>query len=134
MFANVLHRQTFMLVFLAALLPSVIVTIALYYLIFGITSTEAGFPEMIAYTILPAARRVTWILLITAPLTIFIILLFAHNITHRIIGPFDRIVDELDSRITDKKTGPISVRRTDKFKILVEKINKLLEKIKLPVD
>lgn len=134
LFANILHRQTFMLVFMAALIPAVIVTICLYYLIFGITSMEVGFPEAIAYIIIPAAKRVTWILLSTAPITILIILLFAHNITHRITGPFDRIVEELDRRINDKKKGPILIRKSDKFKVLVEKINKLIDKIKLPVD
>jgi nitrogen fixation/metabolism regulation signal transduction histidine kinase len=133
-FANPLHRQTFMLVFIAALIPAVVVTICLYYLIFGITSTEVGFPEAIAYNIMPAAERVTAILLITAPLALLIILFFAYKITHRIVGPFDRIVYELDAHIKDRRVGHIKIRKSDKFHALVEKINKLLDKIRLPVD
>jgi len=37
-FANPMHRQTFMLVLMAALVPATIVTICLYYLIFGKSS------------------------------------------------------------------------------------------------
>lgn len=133
-FANPLHRQTFMLVLMAALVPATIVTICLYYLIFGITSAEVGFPEAIAYSIIPAAKRVTGILLLTAPLVLLIILIFAYKITHRIVGPFDRIVYELDAHIKDRRNGHIRIRKSDKFHELVEKINHLLDKIKLPVD
>lgn len=133
-FANPMHRQTFMLVLMAALIPAAIVTICLYYLIFGITSAEVGFPEAIAYNIIPAAKRVTAILLVTAPLALLIILIFAYKITHRIVGPFDRIVYELDAHIKDRRSGHIKIRKSDKFHALVEKINHLLDKIKLPVD
>jgi hypothetical protein len=133
-FANPMHRQTFMLVLMAALIPATIVTICLYYLIFGITSAEVGFPEAIAYNIIPAAERVTTILLLTAPLALLIILIFAYKITHRIVGPFDRIVYELDAHIKDRRKGHIKIRKSDKFHALVEKINHLLDKIKLPVD
>jgi nitrogen fixation/metabolism regulation signal transduction histidine kinase len=133
-FANELHRQTFLLVFLAAILPAFIVTVCLYYLIFGVTSAQVGFPEAIAYNIIPAAKRVTAILLITAPVTILAILILAYNITHRIVGPFDRIVAELDGHIENRRKGHIKIRQADKFHALVEKINKLLDKIKLPVD
>ncbi|MCK9573942.1 MAG: hypothetical protein M0R20_06070 [Candidatus Omnitrophica bacterium] len=133
-FANPLHRQTFMLVFMAALVPATIVTICLYYLIFGIASAEIGFPEAIAYSIIPAAKRVTAILFFTAPLALLIILIFAYKITHRIVGPFDRIVYELDAHLRDRRNGHIRIRKSDKFHTLVEKINHLLDKIKLPVD
>jgi len=133
-FANPMHRQTFMLVLMAAVIPATIVTICLYYLIFGITSAEVGFPEAIAYNIIPAAKRVTAILLVTAPLALLIILIFAYRITHRIVGPFDRIVYELDAHIKDRRGGHIKIRKSDKFHSLVEKINHLLDKIKLPVD
>ena len=133
-FANPLHRQTFMLVLMAALVPTTIVTICLYYLFYGITSAEVGFPEAIAYSIIPAAKRVTAILILTAPLALLIILIFAYKITHRIVGPFDRIVYELDAHLKDRRSGHIKIRKSDKFHELVEKINHLLDKIKLPVD
>jgi len=129
LFANNLHRQIFLLVALAALLPLLIATICLYYLIFGITAMEIGIPETIAYNILPAAREVTIILFTAAPIIIFIILIIAHRITHSIVGPFDRIVRELDEHLEGKNRGPIIIRKTDKFSPLVDRINKLLYKL-----
>jgi len=88
------------------------------------------FPEAIAYNIIPAAKKVTIILLIAAPVSISIIIIFAFKVTHRIIGPFDRIVRELDEYIEGKKEGHIIIRKTDKFWPLVDRINKLLDKLK----
>ena len=129
-FANKLHREIFLLVFLAAFLPAGIVAISLYYLIFGVTAEQFGIPEIIAYNIIPASRKVTAILLLATPVSIFTILILAYKISHKIIGPFDRIIKELNERIEGKRKGHIQIRKTDKFRPLVDRINKLLDKLK----
>lgn len=127
-FANRLHRQVFLLIFFAALLPALVACLCLFFLIFNITATEIGIPEVIAYNILPAAQKVTIILAIAAPLTIILILIAARRISHRIVGPFDRIVRELDEHLAGKRKGHIILRRGDKFLPLIERINKTLDK------
>jgi hypothetical protein len=113
---------------LAALLPVLIATICLYYLIFGITAMEMGIPEGIIYNIIPAAQKVTLILIIAAPVTILTILFFANKLSHAIVGPFDRIVRELDEHLKGQRKGHIVLRKGDKFVPLVDKINLLLDK------
>lgn len=127
-FANKLHKQISWLLFWTALIPTVIVTFYLYYLIFGIMATQFVIPEIIAYHLIPAAKKITIILLATAPIAIAIILFFAYKITHTLLGPFDRILEELDELSEGKKKGPIVVRKTDKFWPLAEKINRLISK------
>ncbi|MBU3911797.1 MAG: hypothetical protein KKD90_04345 [Candidatus Omnitrophica bacterium] len=127
-FANKIHKEIFWLVFVAALLPAIIVMVLLYYLIFNITAEQMVIPEAIAYNLIPAAKKVIVILLFAAPLSIAAILLFAYKLSHRIIGPFDRIVTELGECAEGRKKGPIVIRKNDKFKPLVDKINKLLDK------
>ncbi|MFC1666566.1 hypothetical protein ACFL0P_01660 [Candidatus Omnitrophota bacterium] len=129
-FANKMHREIFLLVFLASLLPALIVTVCLYYLIFNITAQQFGIPEAIAYNIIPAARKVILILWLVAPISILTILIFAYKISHRIIGPFDRIVRELDECIDGKKQGHVAIRKADKFRPLVDRINKLLDRLR----
>jgi hypothetical protein len=126
-FANKLHLEIFLIVFLSSVLPATIVAIVLYYLIFGITADQLAIPEIIAYNVLPAARRVITILLFAAPASILILLFIAYKITHKIVGPFDRIVRELGQNIKGERHGPIILRKSDKFQILVEKINKLIK-------
>lgn len=129
-FANKLHRNIFLLVFLAALLPAIIVAVSLYFLIFGITANEFGIPEAIAYNIIPAAQKVAFILLFAAPISILIVLIFAYKMTHAIVGPFDRIVNELDQCLEGKKQGYLTLRKKDKFWPLISRINKLMDKSK----
>ncbi len=130
-FANKLHRDIFLTVLAAALLPCFIVTIALYYLIFSVMSGQLGIPEAIAYNIIPAARKVSLYLILAAPASVFIMLIIAYQVTFRIIGPFDRIVRELDNVIEGKKEGHIVIRKKDKFQPLVDGINRLIDKRKL---
>ncbi len=127
-FANKMHREMFFIVFLASLVPTVMTVIGLFYLIFDITAEQVGIPEVIAYNIVPAAQRVTSILLIVMPIVGLAILTFAYQITHRMIGPFDRIVRELDEHVEGKRQGPLKIRKNDKFFPLVDKINQLLGK------
>jgi len=126
LFANELHRQTLLLIFLAILLPVIITIFCLYYLIFNITAMQFMIPEAIIHNVIPAAKRVTIILLISLPIIISIILFIAYKITHVIVGPFDRISEDLENRIKNRSNKPITLRKNDKFKPLVEKINKLL--------
>ena len=128
-FANRLHRELFFLVSLAALLPATIVTFSLYYLIFNITAEQFAIPEIIAYNIIPAAKKVTSILLFVTPICILSILTIAYKITHNLIGPFDRITRELGESIEGKRQGHIVIRKTDKFSPLVDNINKLLDRL-----
>ena len=129
-FANKLHREIFLTVLAAALLPCFIVTIALYYLIFNVMSGQLGIPEAIAYNIIPAARKVSLYLILAAPASVFVILILAYKITYRLIGPFDRIVRELDECVKGKKLDHIIIRKKDKFQPLVNNINKLIDKRK----
>ena len=128
-FANKLHKEIFLIIFLAAFLPAGVVAVCLYYLIFGVTAEQFAIPEVIAYNIIPASRKVTTILAVAGPITILAILLAAHKITHRIVGPFDRIVRELGECAEGKKKSHITVRKGDKFQPLTDKINKLLDKL-----
>jgi len=127
-FANKLHKEIFFVVFFASILPAAIVTVLLYYLIFGIVANQLGIPEAIAYNIIPAAKKVTTILAVSVPVSILIILISALKISHKIVGPFDRITRELDENLKGKRKGHIILRKKDKFRPLVDRINKLLDK------
>ena len=129
-FANKLHREIYLTIVAAALLPCIVITIALYYVIFNVMAGQLAIPEAIAYNVIPAAKKVSLILILAAPASVFIILLFAYRITYRILGPFDRIVRELDECAKGQKLDHIVIRKKDKFKPLVNGINKLIDKCK----
>ena len=79
-FANKLHQQTVLLIFLAILLPVLVTIFCLYYLIFNITATQFMLPEIIIHDIIPAAKKVTLILLVSLPIVISLTLFIAYKI------------------------------------------------------
>ena len=127
-FANSMHRDIFIVVVVAALLPTIITAVFLYYLIFSIVTEHVGIPETIAAHIIPAARQVSLILWVLIPLLIGVVLWVAHRMTHQIVGPFGRILRELDAHIAGESQKPICVRPRDKFRPLVDRINIILKK------
>lgn len=129
LFANQMHAELFLVVFFAAVIPALVATIAVFYLIFNITAEQIGIPEAIAANIFPAAYRVIEILIIAIPASILLVLFLAHRITHRIIGPFDRVVREIDATASGARRGAISLRKGDKFAPLVDAVNRLIAKI-----
>jgi len=129
-YANKMHKDIFTIIFIAAVVPATIVAVCLYYLIFYITAEQIAIPEAIAYSLIPAAKKVIKIVMFAAPISVLIILMSARSITHKIIGPFDRIVRELDECVKGKKQGLLTLRKGDRFQPLVDRINKLLDRLR----
>ena len=123
-----IQKKTLILVFIATTLPVAVVGACLYYLIFNMLASQLGIPEIIAYNLLPVARKINLIILIALPFTLSIIWLMALELSHRIAGPIYRLEKELDDRIAGKGSGLIKLRKNDEFKLLVEKINTLISK------
>ena len=124
-----MHREMFFLVFLAALIPALITAVALFYLIFSITAEQIGFPEAIIANVVPAAQKVIGIMAVVIPVVIVIILKITYKLTHQMIGPFDRIIREIDEHLKGARQTPIVLRKNDKFAPLVERVNILLSQL-----
>ena len=122
------QNKTLILVFIAAVVPMAIVSICLYYIIFNMLAWQLGIPEIIAYNLVPVARKVNMIMLVSLPVALFIIWLAALELSHRIAGPVYRLEKELSDRLDGKKTGPIQLREKDELRTLADKINKLIER------
>ena len=121
-----LQNKTLILVFAAAVIPTAIIAVCLYYLIFNMLAWQLGIPEAIAYNLVPVARKVNLIILIALPVALFIIWFMALELSHRIAGPLYRLEKELNERIEGRKSGPIQLREKDELKALADKINRLI--------
>ncbi len=132
MFANAMHKEIFFLVFGAAIIPTIIVSVSLYYFIFYVTAEQIGIPETIAYHIVPAASKVTQMLFLVIPTVIIFILVLAYRISHSIVGPYDRIIREMNENLNGQRRGPIFLRKNDRFGPLVCAINNILQKMENP--
>ena len=128
MFANKMHREVFLFIFLAMFIPVIITIVLSYYLIFNVTAKEIGVPETIVFTLVPASYKVVKILLTITPGVLLMMLVLAHKMTHAMVGPFDRLIHELEKCVDGEKKGPLKLRKGDKLWPLVHLINRLLGK------
>ena len=118
----------FLSLFFLAVIPALTATIYLYYSIFYITAQQFGTPEAITYALAPASRQIMSSLFIATPLVLLVIMLACYKITHELLGPFERILCELDERIAQNKKDPITIRKNDKFVPLIDRVNQLLKR------
>jgi len=120
------QKRLLFLVFASAVIPAVILAACLYYLIFHMLSLQMVFPEAIAYNVMPVLKQVNTLIIIALPVSLFLIWIVALELSHRVAGPLYRMEKELDERISGHKHGPIKLRRRDEFKLLADKLNKLI--------
>lgn len=117
------------LILTSALLPTVLIGICLYWLIFSMMAEQLGVPESIAYNLLPVISRVNRILIIGLPILLLLMLGWGLLLSHRIAGPIYRLERDLD-RIA--KEGDFSVRfkfrKKDELGSIAEGLNKVLER------
>ena len=120
------QKKLLMLIFFCAVIPLAIAILSLYYLIFSLLAWQIGLPQEVMDTLIPAIRKINLIMLVAIPILLFVIWVFAMEISHRIAGPIFRLEKELDDHLEGKSRGPIKLRAKDELKILAEKINRLI--------
>lgn len=123
-----LQKKILIMIFASAVIPTAIVSVALYYLIFNLLAWQIGIPEAIAYNLIPVLRKINLIIICSLPVIFLLIWFIALELSHRISGPLYRIEKELDERIGGKVHEHIRLRVNDELRVLVDKINKLINK------
>lgn len=126
--ATPIQKKLLFLIFASAIVPTAVVAASFYYLVFNLLAQQLGIPEAIAYNLIPVLKKMNFIIAVALPIVLFIIWKVALELSHRIAGPLYRIEKELDDRINGKAQGEIKLRPKDEFKLLVEKINKIIAK------
>ena len=127
---NRLERRYLRLIALSLMLPSLILGCCLYYVIFNLMAEQLGIPEVIAYHLLPVVRKVNAVLAISLPVVFILLLSVGIFLTRNLIGPIERLEQELRQMVSKGKVKKLKLRRKDALRPLVEDINSLLDKIK----
>jgi hypothetical protein len=116
-------------VFFSVLIPVAITSACLYYLIFNVVANEIVFPEAIASSLIPAAKKVIVIVLVLVPFSLLLTFWWAYHVSHKFAGPLCRLYRELDERIEGKTKAHIRFRKGDYLQELADKINAILNKL-----
>lgn len=123
---TVFQRKLLFLVFAAASIPTLIIGVCLYYLIFHMLAGQIMVPEAIAFNLIPVFHKVNVVIAVSIPILLLIFWVSALELSHRVAGPLYRMEKELDEVIAGNKREPIKLRKNDEFQTLVSKINKLI--------
>ena len=110
-------------------IPLVMLSAALYYLIYYSVFSQMLIPEAVFVTLLPAMKNVNLILVVTAPILLFLILRATLIYSNRIIGPIPRLERELDKAIAGNYLVRLNTRNKEELHTFVDKINMLLKKV-----
>jgi hypothetical protein len=126
---NRFQKKILLLVFFSSIIPVAISCICLFYLIFNVTANELVFPEAIASSLIPAAKKVAIVALISLPFSLWIIGWWAYHVSYKFAGPLCRLYREMDERIEGRTKAHIKFRKGDYLAELADKINALLDKL-----
>ncbi len=113
-------------------IPLVVLLAALYYLIYYSVFMEILIPEALATTLLPAMKKVNFVLLFAFPAIFYVILKKALVYSNRIYGPIPRIEREIEKVLSGDLAVRIKARDNDDLKSFIDKINLLVQKIERP--
>jgi len=127
--ANHLQLEVFLVVFTAALVPTVSMTLVIYYLFTGIEYQGIGDGGGMLLFVRPEIHQFINAILLATPVLIIALLIFSLKLTHSLVGPYDRIIRELDECLSGKRKGKIILREGDKFDSLILRINRLLGRL-----
>ncbi len=127
--ANRFQKKILLLVLFSMLVPVAITVACLYYLIFNVIANEIVFPEAIANSLIPAAKKVIIIVLLLIPFSLVLFGWWAYYVSHRLVGPLGRLYRELDERIAGRTKAHIRFRKKDYLAELANKINALLDRL-----
>jgi len=108
--------------------PLILISAALYYLIYYCVLNQMLIPEAVAVTLLPAMKKANSILVFVVPILLFLILRASLIYSNRIIGPIPRLEKELDKFIAGDRSVRISSRKKDELRSFISKVNAVLEK------
>ncbi len=122
-----LQLKFMLFIVVSMLVPLILVGGCLYYIIFTLVAEQLGIPESIASNLFPVIKKINMILAVAVPPAFMAIFLWGVFLSHKFIGPLERLERELNKIAESGDSSKrLRVRRSDAIKPIADAINKLL--------
>lgn len=125
-----IQTKYLLIVLVAMLVPTLLIGLCLYHLVFRLLASQIIFPEAIASTVVPVIERVNGVLAVTLPLVLAALTAAAIAISHRFGGPIERLESDLDRILSGDLAHRIQMRPDDDLGGVARRINALAEKLR----
>jgi len=113
-------------VVLAMVLPSLLLSGCLYFLIFSLMAEQLALPDGVFEVLMPVFNKINVIMLIGLPFVFGIIVLAALKLSNRFAGPIDRLERDLDDILEGDIGKKLIVRDKDDLVSIMHKINRVI--------
>ncbi len=124
-----IQSRYLILVLFSMIIPTLLVSGCLYYLIATLMAAELGLPESIYGHLVPVLKKINIYLAVGLPIVFAIIFFYAVIVSHRLAGPIFRLEKDLDKIIAGDHSVRIRFRAKDRLDALAYKVNQVLEKL-----
>jgi len=124
-----LQRKYLILILFSTLLPLFLVAGCLYYLIFQVMAEQLAIPESIAYNLIPVLHKINFLLLIGLPPIVILLFIWGVVLTHRLIGPLNRLENDLKQISEGDYSVRLKMRKDDDLRPIADTINKIIHKL-----
>jgi len=126
---NPLQIKFLLFVLLSIFAPLFLVSGCLYYLIFQVMAEQLAIPESIAYNLIPVLEKINFMLIVGLPPVIILLVLWGLLLTHRLIGPLERLEDDLKKISEGDFSIRLKIRTDDDLHPVVKVINNIIDKL-----
>ena len=126
---NPLQRKYLVLILISIIFPTIIVGTCLYYLIFQIMAEQLGIPESIAQNLIPVVQKINILLIIGIPPIIVLFVIWGAMLTHRLIGPLERLENDLRKISKGDYSIRLNIRKDDDLKPIADVVNDIIDKL-----
>lgn len=126
---NPLQLKYLVLILVSIMLPLFIVGGCLYYLIFQVMAEQLAIPEAIASNLIPVFHKINLFLLIGLPPVIVVLFMWGATLTHKLIGPLERLEDDLEKISKGDYSVRVRMRKNDDLRPIADVINILMDKV-----
>ncbi len=127
---NPLQLKYLTLIMISIIIPLVLVGGCLYYLIFQIMAEQLALPEVIAQNLIPVLHKINLFLLIGLPPIVILLFIWGVTLTHRMIGPLERLENDLLKISKGDYSVRLKLRKNDDLKPIAEVLNNITVKLK----
>lgn len=124
-----LQIKVLVLIFVSIMIPLLLVGGCLYYLIFQIMAEQLAIPESIAENLIPVLQRINFILIVSLPPIIILLFVLGIALTHRFLGPLERLEDDLKKISEGDYSIRIQLRKDDDLKPIADVVNKIIDEL-----
>ncbi|MBN1354559.1 MAG: methyl-accepting chemotaxis protein [Candidatus Omnitrophica bacterium] len=124
---NPLQRKYLVLILSSIMIPLFLAGGCFYYIMFQIMAEQLAIPESIAYNLIPVFHKINFLLIIGLTPTVVLLFILGVFLTHRLIGPLERLEDDLKKISQGDYTIRLKIRKDDDLRSIADVINKIID-------